>query len=96
MMRNKYFALFVIGFLIWVSETIIFGFNAEPQSGIEGFLDTASLILMGFGAIGDLLTNLRIHKHYHNVTTIRTNKVSIKDGVISYHVNFKNSDKAKS
>lgn len=95
MKRNKYFYILVLGFILWAIETVAFGFNKEPQSGLEGFLDVAAIMLMVFGAIGDITTNLRIHKTYHNITNIKTQKVEFKDEakIASYNVGVRNSKK---
>lgn len=77
--RNKYFIILLVGFTLWVVETIAFGFNAKPESGLEGFLDTVAFLLMGYGLIGDLLTNVEIHKNYYRYkeTNIKTRSVNI-------------------
>ena len=77
--RNKYFIILLIGFTLWVVETIAFGFNAKPESGLEGFLDTVAFLLMGYGIFGDLLTNVEIHKNYYRYkeTNIKTRSVNI-------------------
>lgn len=95
MKRNKYFYILVAGFVLWVIETAAFGFNKEPQSGFEGFLDVVAVMLMVFGAIGDITTNLRIHKTYHNITNIKTQKVQFKDeaNIASYNVGIKSNKK---
>lgn len=77
--RNKYFIILLIGFTLWVVETVAFGFNAKPESGLEGFLDTVAFLLMGYGIFGDLLTNVEIHKNYYRYkeTNIKTRSVNI-------------------
>ena len=79
MKRNKYFVILVIGFVLWAIETAAFGFNAKPSSGFEGFLDTIAIIMMVYGMIGDITTNLRITKTYHSVNTnnIKTKNVEV-------------------
>ena len=76
---NKYFIILVVGFVIWVAETAYFGFNKTPESGAEAFLDLVSAAMIIYGIIGDLTTNLRIHKHYHNISTtnVHTKKVEV-------------------
>jgi len=77
--HNKYFIIAVIGFALWIVETVAFGFNAKPESGLEGFLDTLALLLIGYGIIGDLLKNVEIHKNYYKYkeTNIKTRSVNI-------------------
>lgn len=96
-MKNKYFKIAIIGFIIWAIETAAFGFNAKPQSGLEGFLDTIAIILMIYGILGDIATNLHIHKHYKSITNIKTDNVEFKDkaNIASYKVGMKNSDPKK-
>lgn len=76
---NKYFIIATIGFIVWVAETAAFGFNAKPHSGLEAFLDVASTLLLAYGIIGDLLSNVEIHKNYYKYkeTNIKTRSVSI-------------------
>lgn len=77
--KRKYFYILVIGFVIWISETAIFGFNAKPASGLEAFLDLLSGGMIIYGLIGDLLQNVEIHKNYYRYkeTNIRTRSVNI-------------------
>lgn len=95
MKRNsKYFVILVIGFALWIAETAYFGFNDKPESGLEGFLDVVTALMMIYGVVGDITTNLRIHKTYHNITNIKTNKVHFQDEpkIMSYNVGMKNSN----
>lgn len=75
---NKYFIILVLGFVIWITETAYFGFNKEPESNVEAFLDLVSAGMMIFGIIGDLTRNVRITKHYHNITTNRINTKNVQ------------------
>ncbi len=76
--RNKYFIILVIGFLLWIAETAAFGFNKEPENGLEAFLDLVSMVMIIYGIIGDLSRNVRITKHYHNITTNRINTKNVQ------------------
>lgn len=75
---NKYFIILTLGFLLWLAETAYFGFNREPENGLEATLDVATLLMMIYGFIGDLLQNVRITKNYHNVTTNRINTKNVQ------------------
>lgn len=76
---NKYFIIASLGFLIWIIETAAFGFNAKPESGLESFLDVLSGGMIIYGILGDLLTNVEIHKNYYRYkeTNIKTRAVTI-------------------
>lgn len=67
---NRYNKIFLIGFILWIAETAFFGFNSKPENGLESFLDTVSVILMAWGIIGDILSNVTIiKKSYHRSNT---------------------------
>lgn len=91
MKKSKYFYILVAGFVLWVIETAAFGFNAKPESGLEGFLDTVATIMMLYGVVGDLLTNVEIHKHSnyykYKETNIKTRNVEVKGErpTVNYH-----------
>lgn len=91
--RNKYFIILVLGFVLWLAETAYFGFNDKPANGLEATLDVATLLMMGYGFIGDLLRNVRITKSYHTVNTthIHTKNVEVQgeDQVVHNHYNVK-------
>jgi hypothetical protein len=88
--KRKYFVILVLGFLLWIGETATFGFNAKPQSGLEAMLDTVSAAMMIYGIIGDLLTNVEIHKNYYKYkeTHIHTKNVEIKGDNPNVHNNY--------
>jgi hypothetical protein len=96
---NRYFIILVLGFLIWIAETAYFGFNKEPENGLEGFLDVSTALMMIYGFIGDMLHNVRIHKHYHNVTSnrITTKRVEVTGDhqKINYNIGVKAADQLK-
>lgn len=78
---GKYFWILIIGLAIWLAENIYFGFNKEPENGVEGFFDALSAIIIFWGIAGDILSGLVINKTT-NVTTenvnLSTNKANIK------------------
>lgn len=78
--KRRYFLILVIGFVLWIAETAYFGFNDKPESGVEAFLDIVSFGMIFYGLIGDLLTNVEIHKNYYRYkeTNIKTRSVEIK------------------
>jgi len=74
--KQKYFAIATIGFILWIGETAFFGWNAKPESVAESTLDVLSALLIGWGIIGDILKGVEIHKkshttfnETHNITT---------------------------
>jgi len=69
--RTKYVIIALIGIAIWLGENIYFGWNAKPESGAEAGLDLLSQGLFFWGVIGDLFTNVKIVKHYHNITNTK-------------------------
>lgn len=87
---NKYFIILVLGFIAWIAETAYFGFNDKPENGLEATLDVATALMMIYGFVGDLLTNVRIQKHYHNVTNIQTKRVQFSDKPVISSYNIKN------
>lgn len=95
--KRKYFLILVLGFIIWVAETAYFGFNAKPESGVEAFLDLVSGAMMIYGIIGDLLSNVEIHKNYYKYkeTNIKTRSVEIKgdNPVVHQTTNFDTTKK---
>lgn len=71
-MKNKrYLTLVVVGLVLWLAETAYFGFNNEPENGLEAALDFITAVMIGWGIIGDLLTNVRIVKHEHYITNTK-------------------------
>lgn len=89
-MKNKYFVILLAGFVLWVAETAYFGFNAEPENNIEAFLDVVSAGMIIYGLIGDLITNVEIHKNYYKYkeTNIKTRNVEVKGDNPNVHYNF--------
>ncbi len=73
-MKNFYKIIFFIGLALWWAETVYFGFNRKPENGIEAMLDITSVILMVYGIVADILTNLTIKKD----TVINTQTVNFK------------------
>lgn len=62
LLLKPYVALLVSGFTLWVIETCAFGINERPESFLEAILDTAAFIMMFWGVLGDLLSNLYVIK----------------------------------
>lgn len=75
--KRFYRWLVFIGFAIWLAETAYFGFNDKPENAIEGALDFATAIMIGWGIFGDLTSNLKISKHEYN--NYRANKLVFND-----------------
>lgn len=69
--NRKYTALVLIGLALWLAETAYFGWNDRPENGIEGALDIVSAVLIIWGVIGDITTNMKVVKHYHNITNTK-------------------------
>lgn len=92
MLKHKYTILVFAGLAINLIETWLFGWHWHAQSGAEGFWDAVSLTLVIWGVVGDIATNLHIHKHFNNTTTVNTDSVEFKDGaeIMSYNVGIKN------
>ncbi len=61
-MKYKYALLGFIGLGLWIGETWYFGWNKTPENGVEAMLDNLSSILILWGIIGDITTNLTIKK----------------------------------
>lgn len=93
---NKYFIILILGTVLWLAETAYFGFNAKPENGIEATLDTLALFMIIYGFVGDLLRNVRVTKHYHNISTTRhtinTKNVEVtgEDQVVNNNYHIKN------
>ena len=62
---NKYVGILAGGILLWISSTAYFGYNETAQSPAESFTDTISTLLIFWGLLGDILTNLKITKNYY-------------------------------
>jgi len=60
--KNFYKLMVIAGFILWFAETAYFGFNKTPVNGIEGTLDTAAFLWMGWGIMGDISSNLTFRK----------------------------------
>lgn len=72
-MKNNYKWLVLTGLVVWVVSTAYFGWNATPQSGQEGVLDTVSWVAIIWGVIGDVTSNLSITKK----TIINTENIDL-------------------
>lgn len=89
--KQKYFVIATVGFILWISETAYFGFNATPENNVEKTLDLLSGLLIGWGIIGDILKGVEIHKKsntvFNETNNITTKKVDVRgnDPKISYN-----------
>ena len=72
-MKHFYKIAVIVGLILWIAETAYFGWNRTPGSPIEGVLDVVSFLLMFWGTLGDIATNLTIKKE----TTIKANTVTV-------------------
>lgn len=68
---NKYTLMALVGIVLWIAETWAYGWNAKPGTAGESVLDSISGILIGWGIVGDILRNVKITKHVHNVTNTK-------------------------
>ena len=75
MMKYKYTIIGFFGLALWFGETWYFGWNYKAKSVPEMMLDNISTILMIWGIIGDILSNVKLEKS----TTINTNNVEFKE-----------------
>lgn len=97
MAKRKYLYLAMAGLALNLVETWLFGWHWKAQSGAESFWDSFSLILVVWGVIGDIASNVQIHKHHTSTTNINTQKVEFKDEpkIMNYNVGIKNSEAPK-
>lgn len=72
---SKYTKIVIIGFVLWISETAYFGFNATPENAIESTLDFISGVLIAWGILGDLLSNVTIVKKTYSRSNTNIDKV---------------------
>lgn len=72
--------LALLGLIIWVSETVYFGFNDTPINGWEKTLDFVSMIFIIWGIFGDVLSGITIVKNYENESTY-----SVKNGEFNFN-----------
>lgn len=75
MKQLKYPLMALAGFILWLIGTIHGGWSLESQSSFESFTDFVGMVLLWWGIIGDILTNVQIHK----VQNITTENVIMKD-----------------
>lgn len=69
-MKKDYFyrKLVLLGLLLWVLETALFGFNQKPINVYEQMADIVTWLLVIWGVIGDLAGNLKVIKETHITT----------------------------
>lgn len=70
---KKYTVIVIIGLVLWIGETWYFGWNEHAESPVERILDTVSWLLVIWGVVADILTNVTIHKE----TNVTADKVEI-------------------
>lgn len=75
--KRFYRWLAILGIVLWLAETAYFGFNDKPENGLEAALDFITAVMIFWGIIGDLLSNLKITKHEYN--NYRANKIIYSD-----------------
>ena len=77
MKNRRYLTLIIVGFVLWIAETAVFGFNDKPESGLERALDFIAFTLMFWGIIGDILSNITVVKKNHYNYNVKTEKVEV-------------------
>lgn len=60
----QYKIMVTIGFIVWLLGTAYGGFQLEAQSVFEKITDFLGIVLVCWGIIGDLISNLKIVKEY--------------------------------
>lgn len=55
---NKYDYFFIAGLALWLIETWMFGWNAEPSGIPEKMFDAVSLFLVGYGGLCGLVSSI--------------------------------------
>jgi hypothetical protein len=89
MQKRKYLIIALIGLAINFIETGLFGWHWKAQSGAEHYWDVFSAILIAWGVIGDILSNVQIHKHYNDTSTTNITTKTVKvGGKPVVHYNF--------
>jgi hypothetical protein len=78
-MKRKHLIIIGIGLVVWLAETAAFGWNRTPHSYAEARWDGLGVIIILWGVIGDVLSNVEFHKNYYKYkeTNIKTKTVSI-------------------
>lgn len=56
---NKYDYFLVAGMALWLIESACFGWNRVAQSTTELIFDRISMIMIGYGAISNFLSQFR-------------------------------------
>ena len=64
----KYMLVAVVAFTGWILETWYFGWHTTAQSPAEHIADFGIAVLLFWSIIGDIVSNVQVHKHY-NITT---------------------------
>lgn len=89
-MKRKHLILIAIGFAVWLTETAAFGWNSTPHSYAEAHWDGLGIVIILWGIIGDILSNVEFHKNYYKYkeTNITTRKVEVKGDNPKIDYNF--------
>lgn len=89
-MKRKHQIIIAIGVAIWLIETAVFGWNAKPGSVAEARWDGFAIVVILWGIIGDIFSNLEIHKNYYKYkeTNIKAKTVEIKGESPTVNNNF--------
>ena len=77
-MKNKYNLMVFIGFMIWILGTWYGGWQDKASTPLEHITDIVGWLLVMWGVIGDITTNLSFVKNnYTNVTLPDSAEVNI-------------------
>lgn len=71
--QTFYRNLVVVGFAIWFFDTAVFGWKLRPTSGVDNMFSTLGMIVVAWGILGDLSSNLTFTKS----TNIKSHTVNI-------------------
>lgn len=69
MKAKRYAALALAGFVLWIVETALFGWNKVPGSAAEAIMDSLAFWFMFWGTVGNLLSNVVVNKSYNPQNT---------------------------
>lgn len=80
-MKIKYFRIiFWVGVAIWLTGSAYGGWHKEAHTAIEGYTDQFGIFLMAYGALGDILSGVKVSKDT-NITTSNVD-VIVKKAVV--------------
>lgn len=88
-MKN-YKLMVLVGLILWIGETAVFGFNQHAQSNLEAILDVISTVLIVWGILGDIFSGITIVKVDKRKTITNTEHLSYidqrKDGKTKFNL----------